>query len=199
MEGPKISDIRDVLDAFDFDKYGEQGRVDFTEGVAWPGGGVYIVGHCDDDRQDFLLNYYKVTGQAPVLSFLPALPPLPRRDAAGDCPGLPRPPTRHRSTPRPEIEQRLRLRQKRPHPRHPDPHALGSDEIYGLVDSCAHAEARHHLPLEKLVVSCDDTGTPRHAIVRRAIARDEPLLLSDVEIADTPYHRLLARQAALTA
>jgi hypothetical protein len=71
--------------------------------------------------------------------------------------------------------------------------------VYGLVDTCARAEARHHVPLEKLVVSTDDGGTPRPAVVTRAVARDEPLTLAGVETIDTAYHRLLARQAALKA
>ena len=69
MEGPKCSDIREVLEKFDFDAYDGQGRVDYTVGVPWPGGGVYIVGENHDDVQHFLLDYYKVSHKRPYYLF----------------------------------------------------------------------------------------------------------------------------------
>lgn len=199
MEGPCCRDIREVLDVFDFSKYGDQGRVDYTLGVPWPGGGVYVVGYCDDDRQDFLLNYYKVTSKRPYYLFFRPYHlchvETPRAIAQACLDGRPviSPPLGSR------LNNVYAYAKKDLAPGTVISHALGSDEIYGLVDVCAHAEVRRHLPLEKLVVSRDDAGVPRHAVLNRAVSRDEPLLLSDVDLADTPYHRLLARQASLTA
>ena len=197
MEGPCCRDLREVLEVFDFSKYDGKGRVDYTLGVPWPGGGVYIVGHCDDDRQDFLLNYYKVTSKRPYYLFFRPYhlchveTPRAIAQACLDGRAVITPPLG------PKRNNVYAYAKKDLAPGTLIPHALGSDEVYGLVDTCEHAAARRHVPLERLVVSRDDDGVPRHAVVRRAIARDEPLLLEDVEVADTPYHRLLARQAAL--
>lgn len=197
MEGPCCRDLREVLDVFDFSKYDGQGRVDYTLGVPWPGGGVYIVGYCDDDRQDFLLNYYKVTSKRPYYLFFRPYHlchvETPRAIAQACLEGraVISPPVG------PKLNNVFAYAKKDLAAGTVITHALGSDEIYGLVDTCEQAVARHHVPLEKLVVSGDDSGTPRHAVVTRAISRDEPLTQSDIEVADTPYHRLLARQAAI--
>ncbi|MFN0129421.1 MAG: homoserine dehydrogenase [Verrucomicrobiales bacterium] len=197
MEGPCCRDLREVLDVFDFSKYGDQGRVDYTLGVPWPGGGVYMVGWCDDEQQDFLLNYYKVASRRPYYLFFRPYhlchveTPRAIAQACLDHRAIITPPTG------PKLNNVYAYAKKDLAPGTVITHALGSDEAYGLVDTTAHAAPRHHVPLEKLVVSRDDTGTPRHAIIRRAIARDEPLTLDDIDIADTPYHRLLARQAAV--
>jgi predicted homoserine dehydrogenase-like protein len=198
MEGPCCRDIREALDVFDFDTYEGQGRVDYTLGVPWPGGGVYIVGHCDDDQQDFLLNYYKVTSKRPYYLFFRPYhlchveTPRAIAQAFFDGRAVIPPPTR------PKLNNVYAYAKRDLAPGTEISHALGGDEIYGLVDTCERAGSRQHVPLEKCVVSLDNAGRPRHAVVRRAFARDEPLTLADVEVADTPYQRLLARQAALT-
>jgi predicted homoserine dehydrogenase-like protein len=191
MEGPKISDIRDVLDAFDFDKYGDQGRVDFTEGVAWPGGGVYIVGHCDDDRQDFLLNYYKVTAKRPYyLFFRPYhLCHVETPRAIAQCYFESRAVIEPPST---RLNDVYAYAKKDLKPGDTIHHAIGGDEVYSLVDECARAKARDHVPAYLLEAIGGKTAT-----VKKAIAKDQPLRLSDLEIPSTPYHELLAEQARL--
>jgi len=67
MEGPAANDVREVFDLFDFTKYGDQGVVDYILG-AQPGGGVFVVGHCDDPIQARYLNYYKM-GDGPFYLF----------------------------------------------------------------------------------------------------------------------------------
>lgn len=67
MSGPKCQDVHEVLDLFDFDGFGEQGQVDYILG-AQPGGGVYVIGHCDDPMQMQYLDYYKL-GQGPYYLF----------------------------------------------------------------------------------------------------------------------------------
>jgi predicted homoserine dehydrogenase-like protein len=197
MEGPHCRDLREVLDAFDFSKYGDQGRVDYTVGVPWPGGGVYIVGHCDDDRQDFLLNYYKVTSRRPYYLFFRPYHlchvETPRAIAQACLDGRPviAPPLG------PKLNNVYAYAKKDLAPGTVISHALGGDEIYGLVDTCERAVGQHHVPLEKLVVTRDAAGVECPAVVRRAVARDQPLTLADILCADTPYHKLLARQASL--
>jgi len=67
MEGPCADDVREVLDLFDFSKYGGQGRVDYILG-AEPGGGVYVVGFCDQPVQGQYMQYYKM-GSGPYYLF----------------------------------------------------------------------------------------------------------------------------------
>ena len=67
MEGPACEDVRDAMQLFDFDAYGEQGRIDYILG-AEPGGGVYVVGHCDNPHQIPYLQYYKL-GEPPYYLF----------------------------------------------------------------------------------------------------------------------------------
>ena len=191
MEGPKISDIREVLDAFDFAKYGEQGRVDFTEGVAWPGGGVYIVGYCDDDRQDFLLNYYKVTAKRPYyLFFRPYhLCHVETPRAIAQCYFDGRAVIEPPST---RLNDVYAYAKKDLKPGDTIHHAIGGDELYSLVDECSHAKANDHVPVYLLEPIGGKTAT-----VRNAVAKDQPLRMSDVEIPSTPYHDLLAEQARL--
>ena len=67
MEGPACDDVHEVMERFDFDSYGEQGRVDYILG-AEPSGGVYVVAHCDDLLQMQYLDYYKM-GDGPYYLF----------------------------------------------------------------------------------------------------------------------------------
>lgn len=192
MEGPKITDIRDVLDAFDFGKYGDQGRVDYTEGVAWPGGGVYIVGHCDDDRQDFLLNYYKVTAKRPYYLFFRPYhlchveTPRAIAQCYFDGRAVIEPPVSRLNNVFAYAKKDLR-------PGDSIHHAIGGDEVYALVDESARALADDHVPVYLLEPIGGQTAT-----LKRAVAKDQPLRMADLEIPSTPYHDLLRQQAELT-
>lgn len=191
MEGPKCGDIRDVLDVFDFDKYGGQGRVDYTEGVSWPGGGVYIVGHCDDDRQDFLLNYYKVTSKRPYyLFFRPYhLCHVETPRAIAQCYF-----DRHPVIPPPSVRLNDVFAYAKKDLKTGDTihHAIGGDEVYALVDEAAPAAASNHVPVYWLEPIGGKTAT-----VTKAIAKDTPLRFSDLEIPSTTYLDLLKMQASL--
>ena len=191
MEGPKCGDIRDVLNAFDFSAYGDQGRVDYTEGIPWPGGGVYIVGHCDDDRQDFLLNYYKVTARRPYyLFFRPYhLCHIETPRAVAQCHFLRRPVI---TPPRRRLNDVFAYAKRDLAPGDAITHAIGGDEIYGLVDVAATAAADGHVPIYWL-----EPIAGRHAVVTRHVAKDQPLRFADVSLVESPYMELLRRQEAL--
>jgi predicted homoserine dehydrogenase-like protein len=143
MEGPRIKDLKEVFNdgVFSLDKYGDQGRVDYTEGVPWPGGGVYVIGHCDDDQQDFLLNYYKVTSKRPYyLFFRPYhLCHIETPRAIAQCYFDNRPVI---APPLGKKTNDVYAYAKRDMPAgqivH---HAIGGDEFYGLVNSLAGAAA----------------------------------------------------------
>jgi predicted homoserine dehydrogenase-like protein len=69
MRGPVASHVSDTLRLFDFQEIRRQGRavVDYVLG-AEPGGGVFVVGHCDDQHQRSMLSYYKM-GSGPFYLF----------------------------------------------------------------------------------------------------------------------------------
>lgn len=194
MEGPKIKDLREVLDAFDFSQYGGQGRVDYTEGVSWPGGGVYIVGRCDDDQQDFLLNYYKVTSKRPYyLFFRPYhLCHIETPRAIAQCyfdqrPVIPPPLGK-------KLNDVYAYAKKDLSAGSVIHHAIGGDEVYCLIDERAKAEAADQVPFYWLEPIHGQSPT-----LRVDKKRDEPLRFSDLDIPDTPYHALLRKQESLLA
>ncbi|MBP6872848.1 MAG: hypothetical protein KBC43_12635 [Bacteroidales bacterium] len=69
MYGPKAKDIREVFGLFDFEKLWAD-RVAFVDYIlgAEPGGGVFTVGYCENDYQQFMMNYYKM-GNGPFYLF----------------------------------------------------------------------------------------------------------------------------------
>ncbi len=67
MMGYRCNDVQDVFEIFDFEHW-NQNRVDYILG-AQPGGGVFIIGKCEDPTQQFYLNYYKLYGKPPYYLF----------------------------------------------------------------------------------------------------------------------------------
>ena len=196
MEGPKVTDLRDVLGAFDFDKYGEQGRVDYTEGVPWPGGGVYVVGFCDDEIQKFYLNYYKVSSKGNYhLFFRPYhLCHLETTRAIAqayfDGKAVMRPAKHYLNDVYAYAKQDLAAGTV-------IEHGIGGDECYGLVDSTARAGAEG-VP----VCWLESEGHGPHAkaaVLTAAYKKDEPIRLADVTFPDTDLHRMLREQAKVRA
>jgi predicted homoserine dehydrogenase-like protein len=69
MSGPRLSDVQQVLQCFDFVKLRENPKpvVDYILG-AEPGGGVFVVGYCGNPYQQGMLSYYKM-GAGPFYLF----------------------------------------------------------------------------------------------------------------------------------
>ncbi len=69
MTGPRLGDVREVPKVFDFQKLWEGGKgiVDYILG-AEPGGGVFVIGFCENEYQRFMMNYYKM-GEGPFYLF----------------------------------------------------------------------------------------------------------------------------------
>ena len=62
MTGPRAKNVHEALGLFDFDSYGDSPRIDYLLG-AEPGGGVYLVVQPKKElpaEQAFYLNYYKL-------------------------------------------------------------------------------------------------------------------------------------------
>lgn len=194
MEGPRASDVRDVLTSFDFASYGAQGRVDYTVGVPWPGGGVYVVAECTDPLQAFYLNYYKVSSQGNFhLFFRPyhlCHLETPRAIAQAFLDQRPViPPARH------WINDVFAYAKKDLPAGTVIEHGIGGDEIYGLVNTI-EAAGPDALPV------CALEGDPAatrggKAVLRTAVKMDHPVPFSAVDIPETDLSRLRQQQASL--
>ncbi len=194
MEGPQVTDVREVLEAFDFEKYGGQGRVDYTVGVPWPGGGVYVVGYCDDELQKFYLNYYKVSSKGNFhLFFRPyhlchLETPRAIAQAWFDHRAVIQP-ARHWlndvfAFAKKDLPAGTRIE-----------HGIGGDEFYGLVDSIAHAGVEG-VPVCALESEGHGAGALM-TVLTKATKKDEAIRLSDLEIPDSDLSRMRKIQAAL--
>jgi predicted homoserine dehydrogenase-like protein len=182
MEGPRCADVRETLACFDLDGYDGRGRIDYVLG-AEPGGGVYVIGRCDDPDQAAYLRYYKLHGRHPYYLFYRpyhlchlettraiALAALWRKAVL---------------TPR-----HGRLTDVYAHAKKDlaagevFTHGIGGDQAYGLV--AAVADAPRQTPIALL-----EPGRTL-ARMRRARRRDEPIELEDVDLPDgdlVPLHR----------
>ena len=69
MLGPPMADVGEIFDFFNFDKLWEE-RVPVVDYIlgAKPGGGVFVVGYCDNPYQRSMLSYYKM-GPGPFYLF----------------------------------------------------------------------------------------------------------------------------------
>lgn len=186
MEGPRCEDVHEVMDLFDFDAYGGQGRVDYILGSE-PGGGVYLVGRCDSAFQQPYLEYYKL-GKGPYYLFYRPYHLChleTTRAIAEAC-----------------LHQRAILRPD--HGRVSDVYAyakqdlksgqsieegIGGAECYGLIRPCADADPQKSVPIAWL------EGEPlRRPRVLRDIAKDTPIRIDDIELPDVALHRILRGQ-----
>jgi predicted homoserine dehydrogenase-like protein len=192
MEGPRANKVQDVVDVFDFEKYAGKGRVDYVLGAKEHGGGVYVVGRCDSGFQQGYLNYYKVTNKHPYYVFLrpyhlchletpraAALAALygkavctQRLGRINDC----------FAYAKADLAAGTRIE-----------HAIGSNEVYGLVEEAKPADARDQIPQGVL----DVEGSDLRPVLKRAVKKDQPLTWADVDVPDTRMARLWEQQKPL--
>lgn len=67
MIGPRAAHVTEVFDKFDLSAFSKPGVVDYILG-AEPGGGVFVIGYCDQPVQREYLSYYKM-GDGPFYLF----------------------------------------------------------------------------------------------------------------------------------
>jgi len=174
MEGPACDDVHEVMKLFDFDAYGDQGRVDYILG-AKPSGGVYVVAHCDDPLQMRYLEYYKMGGGPYYLFYRPY----------HLC---------HLETPR-VIAESVLDGTTLLHPgfgRHtevwayakrsvksgtPVEHGIGGDLFYGLIDKNDHND---QVPIVLL-----EPEAGRTVRFTRDVEKDQPIHWPDIELPDS--------------
>lgn len=192
MEGPVASKVQDVFDVFDFDKYGDQGRVDYILNAKEFGGGVYVIGKCDSDFQQGYMNYYKVANKHPYYLFFRPYHlchlETPRASALAALYG------------KATCTQRMgRVTDCFAYVKKDMPagtkieHAIGSDEVYGLICEAKSADAARQVPQGVL----DVEGSDLRPVLKRAVKKDEPLTWDDVEIPDTRMAQLWEKQKAV--
>ena len=191
MEGPVCDDVHEVLQRFDFDAYGSTGRVDYILG-ANPGGGVYVIAHCDDPLQAEYLRYYKLGEPPYYLFYRPyhlchlettravALAALygravltPRYGRVADVYAH----AKRDLTAGEEVE-----------------HSIGGDEFYGLIKSCPAADSAGGVPLALL--EAEGGARPR---LLSDLKRDEALSADQIELPDTDLQHLYRKQLDLLA
>jgi predicted homoserine dehydrogenase-like protein len=192
MEGPRADKVEDVINVFDFDKYNGQGRVDYILGAKQHGGGVYVVGRCENEFQQGYMNYYKVTNKHPYYVFLRpyhlchletpraiALAALynkavctMRKGRVTDC----------FAYAKKDLAVGDRIE-----------HAIGSDEVYGLIMEAKPADASNLVPQGVL----DVEGSPERPIMKRAAKKDEPLTWDHFDLPATRMLELWEKQKPL--
>ena len=187
MEGPRLDNVTDVLEAFDFERCGPTGSVDYALGAV-PGGGVYVVGYCDDARQTGYLNYYKVQNEGPYWLFYRPyhLCHLETTRAIGYAVFYDRAILTHRKGRVADAYARaksdLRAGQSMKH-------GMGGDETYSLIEACKDADPAGRLPT--VLLEGEDGKLPA---MKRDVAKDQPITYDDVELPDTYLKRLFDEQ-----
>lgn len=184
MEGPRADKVQDVVNVFDFDKYGDQGRVDYILGAREHGGGVYVVGKCESEFQRGYLNYYKVTNKHPYYVFLrpyhlchletPRAIALAALYGKAVCTMRQGRVTDTFAYAKKDLAAGTRVE-----------HAIGSDEVYGLIEEAKPADSANRIPQGVL----DVEGSPERPVLKRAVKKDQPLTWDDF---DLPATRMLA-------
>jgi predicted homoserine dehydrogenase-like protein len=158
------------------------------------GGGVYVVGRCDDPFQQRFLDYYKVINRPPYCVFFRPYHlchiETPRAVAMSVLYG--------RSV--------LSLRQGRVTDCYAHAkrllstgdritHAIGSDEVYGLIMAAETADEAGLVPQGLLDVEDGD----ERPVLRRKVEQDEPLTWGDLDMPPTRLLDLWNQQNTLLA
>jgi predicted homoserine dehydrogenase-like protein len=192
MEGPRADKVEDVVNLFDFDSYGGKGRVDYVLGAKQHGGGVYVVGRCDDGFQQGYLNYYKVTNKHPYYLFLrpyhlchletPRAVALAALYGKAVC-----------TMKMGRVTDCFAYAKRDLKPGDRVEHAIGSDEVYGLIMEAKPADAANLVPQGVL----DVEGSPERPVIRRAVPKDQPVSWDDVELPASRMAELWEKQKPL--
>ncbi len=191
MEGPRARDVREVFGKFDFARYGGGGVVDYVLG-AEPGGGVFVVGHCDDRFQRSYLRYYKL-GDGPYYLFY-----RPYHLCHIETPGAIADlclrgkkvlaPTFGKATEVVAFAKRDLKRGAK------ITHGIGGDHLYGMIERREVIGREGAVPVALLDA---ENGAPFRLV--RDVRKDELVRRADLEIPDAPLQRLYARQEAMLA
>ncbi len=190
MEGPRAADVRDVFDKFDFARYDSVGVVDYLLG-AEPGGGVFVVGRCDDPLQARYLSYYKL-GEGPFYLFyrpyhlchLETTRAIGRAALYGQAVLQPW---------HGRVADVYAFAKRDLAVGETVEHGIGGDRFYGMIERCEVADANGLVPLALL----EPEGV-RKAVVSRALRMDVPLTYDDIILPDSYLNARFAAHVAPT-
>ncbi len=183
MEGPECADVLEVMTLFDFDSYGDSGRVDYILG-AEPSGGVYVVGHCDDALQMRYLHYYKM-GEGPYYLFYRPyhLCHLETPRVVAEC-ALDR---RALLQPRfGRVTDVFAYAKRHVKAGTPIDHGIGGDCFYGMIDANQNDD--------RVPISLIEPERTHSLRVARDIKKDRPVRWRDLEIPDSYLMRCWQEQ-----
>lgn len=168
MHGPRADHVHEAAELFDFDQLWDGGQpvVDYILG-AQPGGGVYVVGHCENPYQQAMMRYYKM-GEGPYYVFyrpyhlchVEAMQCV--AEAALDGYSLLEPTC--------GLQTNVFAYAKRDLRRGEVLDGIGGYTCYGLIENCAPPAQPAGLP----ICLAEDVT------LQRDIKMDEPILLGDV-------------------
>lgn len=177
MQGPKADKVQDVFDVFDFDSYGDQGRVDYILNAKEHGGGVYVIGKCEDTFQQGYMNYYKVYNKHPYyLFFRPYhLCHLETPRAVALAALFNKPICTQKAG---RVTDCFAYAKKNLAVGSRIEHAIGSDEVYGLIDVAKQADSRNQVPQGVLDVEDSDA----RPVVTKKLDKDQPVTWDDIEL-----------------
>lgn len=192
MEGPPAAHVNEVFSKFDFDRYGPEGVVDYVLG-AEPGGGVFVVAHCEDPLQMEYLKYYKL-GEGPFYLFYRPYHlchlETPRAIARAALFGRPMLAPAHGRVAdvyayaKTDLEAGLEIE-----------HGIGGNEFYGLIETCRESDPQGKVPIALL--EAEGGSRPR---LKRKMAKDQFLTLEDVALPETFLRQAFTeQQQVLTA
>ena len=189
MVGPRAKHVSDALALFDFESYGDVGRIDYLLG-AEPDGGVYVVARCDEPLQARYMSYYKMGDGPYYLFYRPyhlchvetpnAIAEAVLMQRAVMHPGCRRLTDVYAHAKR-DLESGSTVR-----------HAIGGDDFYGLVESCKEADEKGMVPLALL--EAEDQFFP---VIQETMTRDEPLRFGKVDIPESFLTRKFKEQSKL--
>ena len=174
MLGPRAGDVSEVFSRFDLEGLRGPGAVDYILG-AEPGGGVFVVGYCDQPVQRDYLSYYKMGGGPFYLFYRPYHLCHIETTYALARVAIERKPL---FTPLDKPVAEVVAIAKRDLPAGTTlEHGIGGFDLYGEIDRRSDARAAGAIPICLL----DREEGPLQ--LTRAVSQDQPLVWDDLELA----------------
>jgi predicted homoserine dehydrogenase-like protein len=183
MHGPRADHVSDVFEKLDLDTLW-QDRAPFVDYLlgAEPGGGVFAIGYCEHPFQQEMLAYYKMGAGPYYLFYRPyhlchveALASMV--EAIRDGRSILQPAFGLRTNVYAYAKKALEQGEKLDE--------IGGYACYGLIDNCPEPSRHPGLPI------CLADG----ATLRRDLERDQPIMLTDVDIEPDRFDHVLYRLA----
>jgi predicted homoserine dehydrogenase-like protein len=169
MHGPKAAHVREALSLFDLEAHrAKGGTVDYLLG-AEPGGGVFVIGYCNNRYQQRMLAYYKM-GDGPYYLFyrpyhlchIEAMRTV--AEACLDGVALLTPDHGFRANVIAYVKRDLREGERLD--------GVGGYAVYGLLENVPNPDPDPGLPI------CLSHG----AVLRRGLEKDDRIALADVDL-----------------